>query len=57
MTIKVLEEYPDPICLFTLMHTMFTYNHIHLYYLKLKFNIDIYVFYLDHPVNVVYLYH
>ena len=34
-TIKVLEESPDPICLFTLIYTMFTYNHIHLYYLKL----------------------
>ena len=25
--IKVLEESPDPICLFTLIYNMFTYNH------------------------------
>ena len=42
-TVKVLEESPDPICLFTLIYTMFTYNYIHLYYLKLQFNMDIYV--------------
>ena len=34
-TIKVKEKSPDPICLFTLIYTMFTYNRIHLYYVKL----------------------
>ena len=34
-SLTLLNPDPDPICLFTLIYTMFTYNHKHLYYVKL----------------------
>ena len=43
-------------CLFTLIYTMFTYNRIHLYYVKLQFNMDILYIYIYICVCMYYVY-